>query len=109
MYCRAIACDYDGTGASDGHLAPEVVAALHAAQAAGTVTLLVTGRVLDDLRVALVDFSAFDAVVAENGAVVWLRESDRTIVLGSPPSDQFLGRLRRATDPVHCGPAASPC
>jgi hypothetical protein len=103
MYCRAIACDYDGTGASDGHLAPEVAEALHAARDAGIVTLLVTGRVLDDLRVALVDFSAFDAVVAENGAVVWLRESGRTIVLGAPPSDQFLGRLRAATVPFHAG------
>jgi hypothetical protein len=103
MYCRAIACDYDGTGASDGHLAPEVAEALHAARDAGIVTLLVTGRVLDDLRVALVDFSAFDAVVAENGAVVWLRESERTIVLGAPPSDQFLGRLRAARVPFHAG------
>jgi hydroxymethylpyrimidine pyrophosphatase-like HAD family hydrolase len=103
MYCRAIACDYDGTSASDGHLAPEVAAALHAAREAGIVTLLVTGRVLDDLRVALVDFSAFDAVVAENGAVVWLRESDRTIILGAPPSEQFLGRLRAARIPFHAG------
>ena len=29
MHCRAIACDYDGTGATDGHLAPEVAAALN--------------------------------------------------------------------------------
>jgi hydroxymethylpyrimidine pyrophosphatase-like HAD family hydrolase len=58
-----------------------VATSLHAARQAGIATLLVTGRVLDDLRAALVDFSAFDAVVAENGAVVWLRERDRTIVL----------------------------
>jgi hypothetical protein len=103
MYCRAIACDYDGTGASDGHLAPEVASALHAAREAGIVTLLVTGRVLDDLRAALVDFSAFDAVVAENGAVVWLLESDRTIILGAPPSEAFLGRLRTAHVPFHAG------
>lgn len=29
MDCRAIACDYDGTGATGGHLAPEVAAALN--------------------------------------------------------------------------------
>ncbi len=103
MYCRAIACDYDGTGASDGHLAPEVAEALHAAHDAGIVTLLVTGRVLDDLRAARVDFSAFDAVVAENGAVAWLRESDRTIVLATPPSEQLLGRLRGARVPFRAG------
>jgi hypothetical protein len=103
VYCRAIACDYDGTGASNGYLAPEVAAALLAARQAGIVTLLVTGRVLDDLRVALVDFSAFDAVVAENGAVVWLPQSDRTIVLGAPPSDRFLGLLRAASVPFQAG------
>jgi len=48
------------------------------------------------LRERGLDFSAFDAVVAENGAAVWLPESDRTIVLGAPPSEQFLGRLRFA-------------
>lgn len=103
MYCRAIACDYDGTGATNGHLAPEVAAALHCARNAGIVTLLATGRVLDDLRIALVDFSAFDAVVAENGAVVWLPETDRTVILGAPPSDAFLGRLRAAGVPFHAG------
>lgn len=103
MYCRAIACDYDGTGATDGRLDPEVAAGLHAARAAGIVTLLVTGRVLDDLRMALVEFSAFDAVVAENGALVWLPETDRTIVFGTPPSDQFFGRLRAASVPFHAG------
>ncbi|MBM4267742.1 MAG: haloacid dehalogenase, partial [Deltaproteobacteria bacterium] len=50
MYCRALACDFDGTGASGGRLAPEVSAALASARVAGISTLLVTGRVLDDLR-----------------------------------------------------------
>jgi hydroxymethylpyrimidine pyrophosphatase-like HAD family hydrolase len=44
MYCRVIACDFDGTGATDGHPAPELYAALAAARAQGIVTLLVTGR-----------------------------------------------------------------
>jgi len=44
MYCRVIACDFDGTGAVDGHPAPELYAALAAARAQGIVTLLVTGR-----------------------------------------------------------------
>lgn len=103
MYCRVIACDYDGTGATNGHLAPEVTAALHAAREAGIVTLLATGRVLDDLRVALVDFAAFDAVVAENGAVLWFPSSDRTVLLGNPPTEQILGRLRTANIPFHAG------
>jgi hydroxymethylpyrimidine pyrophosphatase-like HAD family hydrolase len=103
MYCRVLACDYDGTGAADGYLAPEVATALHAARDVGITTLLVTGRVLADLRAALVDFAVFDAVVAENGAVVWFPATGRTIVLATPPPEEFLGRLRDAGVPFHAG------
>ena len=96
MYCRVLACDFDGTCASDGHLAPETADVLRTARAAGIMTLLVTGRVLEDLRRGSVDFSAFDAVVAENGAIVWLPNVDRTIQLGEAPPEWFLGRLRDA-------------
>jgi hydroxymethylpyrimidine pyrophosphatase-like HAD family hydrolase len=103
VYCRVIACDFDGTGAADGHLAPEVADVLHRARAQGVATLLVTGRVLEDLQVALVDFSAFDAVVAENGALVWLPNQERTIQLGASPPDAFLGRLVAAGIPFKAG------
>jgi len=103
VYCRVLGCDYDGTGASDGHLAPEVSVALAGARAQGVVTLLVTGRVLDDLRVAEVDLANFDAVVAENGAVVWLPASQRLIQLGEPPPEHFLGELRARGVPLQAG------
>lgn len=103
MYCRAIACDFDGTGATDGRLVPEVAVALSAARAQGYVTLLVTGRVLEDLETICADFSMFDAVVAENGAVVWLCRHKRTIQLGKPPPDRFLGELRTHGVPFHTG------
>lgn len=94
MFCRVLACDFDGTGASNGRLAPEVAAALTAARAAGYATLLVTGRVLEDLRIAEVDFAVFDAVVAENGAVVWWPASGHEKKLGAPPPEGFLADLR---------------
>jgi hydroxymethylpyrimidine pyrophosphatase-like HAD family hydrolase len=73
VYCRAIACDFDGTGATEGRPAPEV----YAARAQGIVTLLVTGRVLEEVQRACEDVSPFDAVVAENGAVIsWRRTAD---------------------------------
>lgn len=103
MYCRVIACDFDGTGAENGRLAPEVSAALGAAQAQGIVTLLVTGRVLEDIQAACADFSVFDAVVAENGAIIWLCRSGRRIQLGAPPPDRFLGELRARNVPFHAG------
>ena len=96
MYCRVLACDFDGTCASDGHLAPETAEVLRAARAQGIATMLVTGRVLEDLRRGQVDFTAFDAIVAENGAIVWLPGVDRTIRLGEPPPEWFLGRLRES-------------
>jgi hydroxymethylpyrimidine pyrophosphatase-like HAD family hydrolase len=103
MYCRVIACDFDGTGASDGHPAPEVYAELAAARERGIVTLLVTGRVLEDIQSACEDFTAFDAVVAENGAVVHLCKAGRTVQIGSPPPEQFLGELRSVGVPFHTG------
>lgn len=103
MYCRVLACDFDGTGAYDGHLAPEVATALGRARARGVSTLLVTGRVLEDLQLAEVDLASFDAVVAENGAVVWLSHAKRTILLGTPPPEQFLGELRARGIPLHTG------
>jgi hydroxymethylpyrimidine pyrophosphatase-like HAD family hydrolase len=103
MYCRAFACDFDGTGASNGHLAPEVAAVLAVARTRGYTSLLVTGRVLEDLRVASVDFTAFDAVVAENGAIVWFPSTNRTIQIGDPPPDGFLAGLRGLGIPFHAG------
>ena len=103
MYCRAIACDFDGTGATDGHPAPELYAALAAARAQGVVTLLATGRVLEDVQRACDELSPFDAVVAENGAVIYLCALGRTIQIGEPPADRFLGELRAQGIPFHIG------
>ena len=103
MYCRAIAVDFDGTGATDGRLAPEVAAALGKARAHGNATLMVTGRVLEDVQAACADGCMFDAIVAENGAVIHLCLDGRTIQLGTPPPDHFLGELRSLGVPFHTG------
>jgi hydroxymethylpyrimidine pyrophosphatase-like HAD family hydrolase len=103
MYCRVIACDFDGTGAVNGHPAPELYAALAAARAQGIVTLLVTGRVLEDVQRACEELSPFDGVVAENGAIIHLCSLGRTIQIGEPPSAHFLGELRAQGVPFHTG------
>lgn len=103
MYCRVLACDFDGTGATDGHPAPELYAALAAARAQGIITLLVTGRILEDVQRACEEISPFDAVVAENGAVIHLCGMGRTIRLGEPPAERFLGELRAQGVPFHTG------
>ncbi len=103
MYCRAFACDFDGTGADNGELAPELAAALGAARAQGFVTLLVTGRVYEEVEARCGDLSLFDAVVAENGAVVSLPGAQRTIQIGKPPPPEFLGALRARGVPFQAG------
>lgn len=103
MYCRAIACDFDGTGAENGQLAPEVSAALGTARCQGIATLMVTGRVLEEIQVACPDLSVFDAVVAENGALIWFPPSNHRIQMGIPPPDSFLGELRAQNVPFHTG------
>ena len=103
MYCRVIACDFDGTAGNDHGLAPEVAAALGAARARGIRVLLVTGRILEDVQTLCEDLSLFDAVVAENGAIVHLPGSQRTISLGEPPPEHFLGELRARGVPFHAG------
>lgn len=103
MYCRVIACDFDGTGATNGHPAPELYAALAAARPQGIVTLLVTGRVLEDVLRACDELAPFDAVVAENGAVIHLCGQGRRIQIGAPPPERFLGELRAQGVAFHAG------
>ena len=64
-----LALDYDGTIARDGVLDPDVKSAIAEARARGIVVVLVTGRILSDLKRVTGGIEFVDAVVAENGAV----------------------------------------
>ncbi len=68
---RALGVDYDGTLATEGPPAAAVLATLDVARRRGLRVVIVTGRILDELREVFpgVDDHA-DAIVAENGAVV---------------------------------------
>ncbi|HUK72384.1 MAG TPA: HAD hydrolase family protein, partial [Streptosporangiaceae bacterium] len=69
-YFRAVASDFDGTMA-EGQIAPDTLAALAEARARGIRVILVTGRIMSELRAAFPEIEDHvDAVVAENGAVV---------------------------------------
>jgi HAD superfamily hydrolase (TIGR01484 family) len=68
MRYLALACDYDGTMAHHGRVAEETLAALERLRATGRRLVLVTGRVLDELRPLFPDVGMFEWVVAENGA-----------------------------------------
>jgi hydroxymethylpyrimidine pyrophosphatase-like HAD family hydrolase/energy-coupling factor transporter ATP-binding protein EcfA2 len=68
---RAVAMDLDGTIAWDDRVHPAVLDALAEVREAGISTLLVTGRTLESLDTMFAGLrDLFDAVVAENGAVL---------------------------------------
>jgi hydroxymethylpyrimidine pyrophosphatase-like HAD family hydrolase len=94
MRLKALALDYDGTIADGGSLVPEVRGAIDRARESGLVVLIVTGRILCDLRGAVGDLTFVDAVVAENGAVVAFPAIGRSTVLHPPPSTAFIDQLR---------------
>jgi hydroxymethylpyrimidine pyrophosphatase-like HAD family hydrolase len=69
-YFHAVAVDFDGTLA-ESQVAPGTLAALGEARGRGIRVILVTGRIMDELRVVFADVEDHvDAVVAENGAVL---------------------------------------
>ncbi len=95
MKFSVLALDYDGTIARDESLDSSVRAAIAAARAGGVVVLLVTGRILDELRRVAGDLHVVDAVVAENGAVVHFPQSGYTSVLAPAVPQRFVEELRR--------------
>ena len=96
MIVHVFACDYDGTIAAHGQVAEATAQALARVRESGRKLLLVTGRMLPDLRSVCPDIDRmFDAVVAENGAVLYFPGSRETKVLGDPPEEALLEALRR--------------
>src|SRR3954447_24851037 len=93
MKFSVLALDYDGTIAHHGRANPDVVRAIRDARTQGITVVLVTGRILSDLRRVLAEDDLFDAIVAENGAVLAL-PNGRTRVLGRAPSPELLIELR---------------
>jgi hypothetical protein len=85
--------DYDGTIARNDRLDPDVLDAIGIARRRGVTVLLVTGRVLGDLRRVAGELRFVDGVVAENGAVVHFPDSGHTTVLAPLVSRAFVSRL----------------
>lgn len=70
-YFKAIAVDFDGTLTTGERPEPAVLTALADARTQGRRLLLVTGRTLQHLSSGFADAGDwFDAIVAENGAVI---------------------------------------
>jgi hydroxymethylpyrimidine pyrophosphatase-like HAD family hydrolase len=76
MHLTVLASDLDGTLAEHDQVAAETWAMLRQAKAAGLVLILVTGRTLADLPSQEVFADLCEAIVAENGAVVYFPRRD---------------------------------
>jgi hydroxymethylpyrimidine pyrophosphatase-like HAD family hydrolase len=103
MKFSALALDYDGTIATEGVFDPTVRQAIGEVRQRGIVVILVTGRRLPDLHAVGGDLTCFDAIVAENGAVVEFPASGRHMVIGHRPSPVSLDELQRRSIPFVAG------
>jgi len=100
---RAIAVDYDGTLTRNDRPVPAVLEALRAARTEGLMLLLLTGRILAELRSDFPEVQEeFDAIVAENGAVLWTaRDGERA--LAEPVSAELEMAITSLGLPVRRG------
>jgi hydroxymethylpyrimidine pyrophosphatase-like HAD family hydrolase len=106
MNVHAFATDYDGTIADANRVAESTARALERVRATGRKLLLVTGRMLPDLRAVCPDVDRmFDAVVAENGALVYFPDRRELRTLGDPPEPALVDALRRRGVPFDLGAA----
>jgi hydroxymethylpyrimidine pyrophosphatase-like HAD family hydrolase len=103
MKLSAIALDYDGTVARGDVLDSSVRKAIAMARTQGIVVLLVTGRILDDLRRVAGDLHFVDGVIAENGAVLHFPDNGHTSTLAPRISEGFMAELRRRGIPFGAG------
>lgn len=94
MKFLVLAIDFDGTTATGGVIDRGVLKAIALLRSAGIVVVLVTGRILDDLRSKTGDLHFVDAVVAENGAVIYFPDSGVYSVQAEPPPAAFISALK---------------
>ena len=103
MKLQVLALDYDGTFTRDDRPHAAVLAAVADARRRKITVILVTGRILEDLRRVAGDLQFVDAVVAENGAVIHSPGTGHTTVLAPPVPQAFVARLGELAIPFRVG------
>lgn len=94
MQFLVLATDYDGTLAADGQVSPSTLAALKRWKESARKLVMVTGRCLNDLLNAFPHLDLFEAVVAENGALLYFPATQEEQVLGDRPPAAFVAQLQ---------------
>ena len=95
MQYHVLAADYDGTLAQDGQVDEGTIQSVRKLRASGRKLILVTGRELPELQAVFPQISLCDAVVAENGGLVYWPAENREEALADPPPAEFVAEMRR--------------
>lgn len=104
LNCQALATDYDGTLAHDGHVSDDTLLGLRRLRESGRRLILVTGREMPELKSVFPEYGICDAIVAENGGLIVWPPDDREEVLGEPVPGTFLQEIvRREVTPFSVG------
>jgi hydroxymethylpyrimidine pyrophosphatase-like HAD family hydrolase len=104
MRYRVLAVDYDGTLAHDGKVDDATVAALRRFRASGRKLLMVTGRVMPELRATFGHVELFERIVAENGALVVDPVTGEERTLTATPKPEFVATLKKqGVSPISTG------
>jgi hydroxymethylpyrimidine pyrophosphatase-like HAD family hydrolase len=103
---RVLACDFDGTIATEGVVAPATLTALERVRRSGRRLLLVTGRTRPQLEMVFARWDVFDRLVLENGAVLVDPSAGTERLLCAPVSSRLEPELRRrGVEPLAVGRA----
>lgn len=104
MRYLTLVADYDGTLAEHDQMAEETAEALRRLRVSGRRAIMVTGRRLSELLRVCEHVGLFDAIVAENGGILYTPATRREAVLASAPPAAFLEALRaRGVAPLEVG------
>lgn len=103
MKFLVLALDFDGTIAQNDVLDPEVRKAIAELRGCGIVVILVTGRILEDLRRVCGDLHFVDAIVAENGAFIHFPATGYSTTLAPSPPSRLIEALHEQGIPHSVG------
>jgi hydroxymethylpyrimidine pyrophosphatase-like HAD family hydrolase/GTPase SAR1 family protein len=104
MIVHVLASDYDCTLAEHGTISETTARALARVRESGRKVILVTGRMLPDLKSVCPEADRmFDAIVAENGAMVYFPDRREVKVIGDAPEPALVDALRRRGVPIDIG------
>lgn len=102
-HLKILACDLDGTLAKDGVVAPETWDLLRQAKISGLTLILATGRVIDSFIDSGPFAEFFEAIIAEDGAVVFFPRKNIVKLPFGRLSSIMVQRLEEMKIPLERG------